>query len=42
MDGWDYSADGKQVLLYGKTCDDAKSAQNGKIDILYGCPTILK
>lgn len=41
-DGWDYSADGKQILLYGKTCDDAKSALNGKIDILYGCPTILK
>lgn len=41
-DGWDYSADGKQVLLYGKTCDDAKAALDGKIDILYGCPTILK
>lgn len=41
-DGWDYSADGKQILLFGATCDEAKSALNGKIDILYGCPTILK
>lgn len=41
-DGWDYSADGKQIVLYGQTCTNAKAAQNGKIDILYGCPTILK
>jgi hypothetical protein len=41
-DGWDYSPDGKQIVLYGQTCSEAKAAQNGKIDILYGCPTILK
>lgn len=41
-DGWDYSADGAQILLYGPTCEDAKAAMGGKIEILYGCPTIVK
>jgi len=42
QDGWDYSADGTQIILYGGACEDAKAAMNGKIDILYGCPTIIK
>ena len=38
-DGWDYSADLTQVILYGQACEDAKAAQNGAVTILYGCPT---
>jgi hypothetical protein len=42
QDGWDYTPDGTQIVLYGAACDKAKAAISGKIDILYGCPTILK
>lgn len=42
QDGWDYSDDSSQIILYGPACEAAKSATDGKIDILYGCPTILK
>ncbi len=41
-DGWDYSPDGTQILLYGAACEKAKAAMGGKIDILYGCPTVVK
>lgn len=37
--GWDYSADQKQVILYGAACEEAKAALNGAVTILYGCPT---
>lgn len=40
--GWDYSADGKQVILYGTACDEAKAANGGSLQILYGCPTIVR
>ncbi len=40
-DGWDYSDDGLQIILYGPACDAAKAAQNGSVTILYGCPTIV-
>lgn len=40
--GWDYSADGKQIILYGTACDAAKAVNEGTIKILYGCPTIVK
>jgi hypothetical protein len=41
--GWDYSPDGKQIILYGEACDEVKSAgTSATVDILYGCPTIVK
>lgn len=42
QDGWDYSDDGTQIVLYGPACEEAKASAGGKIDILYGCPTIVK
>lgn len=39
QNGWDYSADQKQILLYGPACDAAKAALSGTMTILYGCPT---
>lgn len=40
-DGWDYTDDGSQVVLHGPACDAAKAATGGRVDILFGCPTIL-
>lgn len=37
--GWNYSADGTKIVLYGSACESAKNAQSGSIDIVYGCPT---
>jgi hypothetical protein len=41
-DGWDYSDDGRQINLYGASCDAAKSATDGAVTILYGCPSVLR
>lgn len=41
-DGWDYSADGDTIILYGPACDKAKSASDGSVTLLFGCPTIIK
>jgi hypothetical protein len=41
--GWDYSADGTQIVLYGPACEEVKSASgDAKVDILYGCPTVIQ
>lgn len=37
--GWQYSADGKQINLCGKACNDVKADKNGKIQVLFGCST---
>jgi hypothetical protein len=38
-DGWDYSPDGKHVVLYGTACEQVKQSKGGQIEIVYGCPT---
>lgn len=40
-DGWDYTDDEAQIVLHGAACDAAKAATGGRLDILFGCPTIL-
>jgi hypothetical protein len=43
QNGWDYSADGTQIVLYGSACDEVESAGTGAVvDILYGCPTVIQ
>ncbi|MSP63289.1 MAG: hypothetical protein EXR72_23690 [Myxococcales bacterium] len=37
---WDYSKDGK-VELIGKACTDIQAANNPKVEITLGCPTII-
>ena len=37
--GWQYSADGKQINLCGKACDNVKADKGGKIKVLFGCAT---
>lgn len=39
--GWDYSDDGARIELHGVACEAARTAARGRIDILFGCPTIL-
>lgn len=41
-DGWDYSDDGKQIVLYGPACEAAKGAVGGACTLLFGCPTVIK
>jgi hypothetical protein len=40
QNGWNYSQDERSILLFGPACEAAKAVTNGRIDILYGCPTI--
>ena len=37
--GWQYSADGTQINLCGKACNDVKADKGGKIQVLFGCAT---
>lgn len=39
--GWDFSDDGERILLHGPACDQALNLRMGRIDVLFGCPTIL-
>jgi hypothetical protein len=39
--GWQYSADRSQIVLCGSTCDTVKNDPDGKIDILFGCSTVI-
>ena len=41
MDGWDYSDAMDRIILHGPACDAAQSLVNGRIDVLFGCPTVL-
>jgi hypothetical protein len=39
--GWQYSADGKSILLCGDTCERVKKDARGRIEIAFGCATIV-
>ena len=40
MNGWEYSADGKVVVLHGAACELVKSGQARDVDIIFGCPNV--
>jgi hypothetical protein len=40
MNGWEYSPDGKVVILYGAVCDLVKSGKATRVDIVFGCPNV--
>lgn len=40
-DGWQYSPDGKQVLLCGSTCERVRSS-DGSLELQFGCETQLR
>lgn len=39
--GWDYSDDGTRIILHGAACDRAEALRGGRIDVQFGCPTLL-
>ncbi len=42
LDGWDYSADMRSVILYGPSCDQIRTDMaNGQVQIIFGCPTVV-
>jgi hypothetical protein len=38
--GWQYSSDGKNIILCGDTCTAAKNDVGAKVEILFGCKTV--
>jgi von Willebrand factor type A domain len=38
-DGWQYTPDGKQIVICGPSCDKVKNDPGGKINIVFGCDT---
>jgi hypothetical protein len=40
-EGWQYSADGKKIVLCGAACDRVSSTQSGQVEILFGCDTVI-
>lgn len=40
-EGWQYSADGKKVVLCGATCDQVSSNTSSQVEILFGCDTVV-
>jgi hypothetical protein len=41
-DGWQYSADGKKIILCGQTCETVKEDPEDKITVEFGCLTKVK
>jgi hypothetical protein len=39
--GWQYSADMKQINLCGPQCDAVKADQGGKLKVQFGCATLV-
>ena len=37
--GWQYSPDGKQIIICGASCDKVKNDPGGSINIVFGCAT---
>ena len=40
MNGWEYSPDGKVVVLHGAICDLIKAGKAKDVDIIFGCPNV--
>ncbi|HSU42564.1 MAG TPA: vWA domain-containing protein [Polyangiaceae bacterium] len=40
-EGWQYSPDGSSILLCGDACEAAKQDVGAKVEILFGCRTVM-
>jgi hypothetical protein len=40
-DGWEYSPDGKAIIVHGMACDDLKAGKIMNVDITFGCPNVI-
>ncbi|HEY3495803.1 MAG TPA: vWA domain-containing protein [Polyangiaceae bacterium] len=39
-EGWQYSDDGKSILLCGEACEAAKADVGARVEVLFGCETV--
>ncbi|HEV8244278.1 MAG TPA: hypothetical protein VGP93_00785, partial [Polyangiaceae bacterium] len=39
-DGWQYSADGQNIMLCGDACDAVRAKPESTIEVLFGCQTV--
>jgi hypothetical protein len=40
-EGWQYANGNTQIVLCGSTCDQVKADNSPKIDVAFGCSTII-
>lgn len=40
-EGWQYSEDGKHIVLCGQACERAKLEPSGVVEVLFGCETVV-
>ena len=40
-DGWQYSSDGRSIVLCGATCTRTQTEKTGSVEILFGCRTVV-
>ena len=41
VSGWSYSTDMLRIELSSSVCERARMVRRGRIDVLFGCPTII-
>lgn len=39
--GWDYDDAGTHIVLHGSACEAARAESTTRVEVLFGCPTIL-
>jgi hypothetical protein len=40
-EGWQYSADGENIVLCGDACERVRNEPNGTVEVLFGCETVV-
>lgn len=40
-EGWQYSADGKNIMLCGEACERVRAEPNSTVEVLFGCETVV-
>jgi len=40
VEGWQYSADGDNIVLCGEACDRARANPEASVEVLFGCETV--
>lgn len=40
MMGWEYSPDGKAIVVHGQACEDLKAGKIMNVEIIFGCPNV--
>jgi hypothetical protein len=40
-EGWQYSADGKNIVLCGEACERVRAEPNSTVEVLFGCETVV-